>query len=248
MKGGVAGRQQQRPRGVIRDGGAAEATEAASSSGGRPEAASSSGGRGASGRGLSWSTSTCATAVQARARPTLTADPGQGRTSVLSHASNAHLRIAKLVPSFDTGTLVEIGVCCLRERTRTPLRSVTLWSQSVMHAQPWGDLTKQLMDYQADASARGNAFESCATPVIDAVFSTQIAVDAHKFATVPLGLKGGWRGNSACGVLMRSCVEIADLAEWARASQAARFDGQVAPMARPSTGLGADLLVLVRKS
>jgi hypothetical protein len=73
-------------------------------------------------------------------------------------------------------------------------------------------------------------------------------VDEHKFATVPLGLKGGWRrGRSACGVLVRSCVEVADLAEWARASQAARFDGQVAPTARPSTGFGAHLLVLVRK-
>ncbi len=95
---------------------------------------------------------------------------------------------------------------------------------------------------------RGTAFESCATPVIDAVFSTQIAVDAHEFANVPRGLEGGWRrGRSACGVVVRSCVEASELAEWARASQAARFDGQVAPMARPSTGFGADLLVLVRE-
>jgi hypothetical protein len=194
----------------------------------------------------------------------LRADPGQGRSlllRVLSHAallfscSGAHVRMTNLAPSVDTVALVELGVCCLsRTDEDSPALSdlVTLAEplivESVMRAQPWGDLTEQQMNYQVNASARGTAFESCATPVIDAVFSTQIAVDAHEFANVPRGLEGGWRrGRSACGVLVRSCVEASELAEWARASQAARFDGQVAPMARPSTGFGADLLVLVRK-
>jgi hypothetical protein len=104
------------------------------------------------------------------------------------------------------------------------------------------------MGEQASSSARDAAFESCATPVIDAIFSLRIAVEAHEFATVPTGLEGAWRrGRSACGVLVRCCVGAADLAEWAHASQAARFDGQVAPMARPGTGFGAGLFVLVRR-
>jgi hypothetical protein len=180
---------------------------------------------------------------------------------VLSHAallfscSGALVKMAKLSPNFDTVALVELGVCCLRRRDKdddAPKDLVALAEplivEAVMRALPWADLTDRRMGDQVNASARGAAFESCATPVIDAIFSRQIAVDAHEFASVPHGLEGGWRrGRSACGVLVRACVEVADLAEWARASQAARFDGQVAPMATPSTGFGADLLVLVRK-
>jgi hypothetical protein len=121
--------------------------------------------------------------------------------------------MTNLAPSVDTVALVELGVCCLnRTDEDSPALSdlVTLAEplivESVMRAQPWGDLTEQQMNYQVNASARGTAFESCATPVIDAVFSTQIAVDAHEFANVPRGLEGGWRrGRSACGVLVRSC-------------------------------------------
>jgi hypothetical protein len=166
---------------------------------------------------------------------------------------------------FDTVELVEKGVCCVQplgvagtKRTvsvrddqveQRVVLAEPLIVEAVMKGFSWDELGSGTMEGAPDASGRGVAFESCAPPVIDAIFSTKEAVDERPFSVwVPDALKGTWRkGRSACGVIIQPCRKDVELMEWAVRVRRARFDGQVSPLAAPSTAFGADLLVGVRK-
>ena len=156
--------------------------------------------------------------------------------------------------------LVELGVCCLTPlATKRGARNESLSQrvslaeplivEAVVRAQSWAELTFRVMGDQATASSRGVAFEYCATPLVDAIFSSKVAMEDAKFpASIPPDLKGAWRrGRSSCAVILRPCAEPSEMDKWASASRTARFDGQVAPMAAPSTTFGADLVVWARK-
>jgi hypothetical protein len=156
--------------------------------------------------------------------------------------------------------LVELGVCCLTPlATKRGARNESLSQrvslaeplivEAVVRAKSWAELTSRVMGDQATASSRGVAFEYCATPLVDAIFSSKVAMEDAKFpASIPPDLKGAWRrGRSSCAVILRPCAEPSEMDKWASASRTARFDGQVAPMAAPSTTFGADLVVWARK-
>jgi hypothetical protein len=172
----------------------------------------------------------------------------------------------RLARPFDTVKLVEKGVCCVRpldvagtKRKASALDehqvehrvvlAEPLIVEAVMRAFSWQELGSGTMEGAPDASGRGVAFESCAPPVIHAVFSPKEAVDERPFSVrVPDTLKGKWRsGCSACGIIIQPCRTDADLKAWAERARHARFDGQAPPLAAPTAAFGADLLAGVRK-
>jgi hypothetical protein len=154
--------------------------------------------------------------------------------------------------SFETSSLVELGMCCLERSSVKRAMDETDINQRVALAEPliveafmrslsWAELCAGTMasaTNATNASGRGFAFETCAPPVFDAAMSS--LKECHG---------GPWRrGHSSCGVLIQPCDNDSDLATWATSSRDAKFARQVPPLATPRLQFGADLLGLVRNS